>query len=168
MVTINGMSLTVEQVAAVARNFEPVQISEDAKQKINKARAYVETKLDEKAVVYGLTTGFGKFSDKYISIEDTAQLQRNLIISHSCGMGDPLPTEAVRAAMLLRCNALCRGNSGIRLSTIETLLAIPAYAEAQSKRFWPCSTQAFTPSCPKRVRSAQAETLHPFHIWCSS
>ena len=63
MVTINGMSLTVEQVAAVARNFEPVQISEDAKQKINKARAYVETKLDEKAVVYGLTTGFGKFSD---------------------------------------------------------------------------------------------------------
>lgn len=124
MVTINGMSLTVEQVAAVARNFEPVQISEDAKQKINKARAYVETKLDEKAVVYGLTTGFGKFSDKYISIEDTAQLQRNLIISHSCGMGDPLPTEAVRAAMLLRCNALCRGNSGIRLSTIETLLAM--------------------------------------------
>ena len=124
MITINGMSLTVEQVAAVARNYEQVVISEEAKQKVNKARAYVEKKLDEKAVVYGLTTGFGKFSDKYISIEDTARLQRNLIISHSCGMGNPLPTEAVRAAMLLRCNALCRGNSGIRLSTIETLLAM--------------------------------------------
>lgn len=124
MIIINGMNLTVEQVASVARNFETVQISDEAKQKVNKARAYVEKKLDEKAVVYGLTTGFGKFSDKYISIEDTAQLQRNLIISHSCGMGNPLPTEAVRAAMLLRCNALCRGNSGIRLSTIETLLAM--------------------------------------------
>ena len=99
MITINGMSLTVEQVAAVARNYEQVVISEEAKQKVNKARAYVEKKLDEKAVVYGLTTGFGKFSDKYISIEDTARLQRNLIISHSCGMGNPLPTEAVRAAM---------------------------------------------------------------------
>ena len=122
MVTINGMSLTVEQVAAVARKYEKVRISADAKKAVNKARAYVEKKLDEQAVVYGLTTGFGKFSDKYIPLDETAQLQRNLIISHSCGMGNPLPTECVRAAMLLRCNALCRGNSGIRLSTIETLL----------------------------------------------
>ena len=124
MVTINGMSLTVEQVASVARGYEKVRISADAKKAINKARAYVEKKLDEQAVVYGLTTGFGKFSDKYIPLEETAQLQRNLIISHSCGMGAPLPTEVVRAAMLLRCNALCRGNSGIRLATIETLLSM--------------------------------------------
>ncbi|MBR0157172.1 MAG: histidine ammonia-lyase [Clostridia bacterium] len=124
MVTINGMSLTVEQVAAVARKNEKVRISAEAKKAVNKARAYVEKKLDEQAVVYGLTTGFGKFSDKYIPLDETAQLQRNLIISHSCGMGNPLPTECVRAAMLLRCNALCRGNSGIRLSTIETLLAM--------------------------------------------
>ena len=124
MIIINGTSLTVEQVAAVARTGEQVAISDEAKAAVNKARAYVEKKLDdEKAVVYGLTTGFGKFSDKYIPLEDTAALQRNLIISHSCGMGNPLPTEVVRAAMLLRCNALCRGNSGIRLSTIETLLS---------------------------------------------
>lgn len=124
MIIINGTSLTVEQVAAVARTGEQVAISNEAKAAVNKARAYVEKKLDEKAVVYGLTTGFGKFSDKYIPLEDTAALQRNLIISHSCGMGNPLPTEVVRAAMLLRCNALCRGNSGIRLSTIETLLSM--------------------------------------------
>lgn len=124
MVTINGMSLTVEQVAAVARSYEKVRISAEAKKAINKARAYVEKKLEEQAVVYGLTTGFGKFSDKYIPLDETAQLQRNLIISHSCGMGNPLPTEAVRAAMLLRCNALCRGYSGIRLATLETLLAM--------------------------------------------
>lgn len=124
MITINGMTLTVCEVASVARSGEKVQISEEAKKAINKARAYVEKKLDEHAVVYGLTTGFGKFSDTYIPLEETAQLQRNLIISHSCGMGNPLPTETVRAAMLLRCNALCRGNSGIRLSTIETLLSM--------------------------------------------
>ena len=104
MIIINGTSLTVEQVAAVARTGEQVVISDEAKAAVNKARAYVEKKLDEKAVVYGLTTGFGKFSDKYIPLEDTAALQRNLIISHSCGMGNPLPTEVVRAAMLLRCN----------------------------------------------------------------
>ena len=90
MIIINGTSLTVEQVAAVARTGEQVAISDEAKAAVNKARAYVEKKLDEKAVVYGLTTGFGKFSDKYIPLEDTAALQRNLIISHSCGMGNPL------------------------------------------------------------------------------
>lgn len=74
MIIINGTSLTVEQVAAVARTGEQVAISDEAKAAVNKARAYVEKKLDEKAVVYGLTTGFGKFSDKYIPLEDTAGL----------------------------------------------------------------------------------------------
>ena len=73
-------------------------------------------------MVYGLPTGFGKFSTVFVPEEETAQLQRNLIISHACGMGEPLDTRVVRAAMLLRLNALARGNSGIRLSTMETLL----------------------------------------------
>lgn len=114
MIIINGTSLTVEQVAAVARTGEQVVISDEAKAAVNKARAYVEKKLDEKAVVYGLTTGFGKFSDKYIPLEDTAALQRNLIISHSCGMGNPLPTEVVRsrnAAALQRTLPRQFGNS---------------------------------------------------------
>lgn len=121
-IMIDGKSLTLSQVEAVARGYEKVQLTEEAKNAVNKARAYVEKKLDEGAVIYGLTTGFGKFSDTFIPADETAQLQRNLIISHSCGMGEPLPTEAVRAAMLLRCNALSRGHSGIRLSTIHTLL----------------------------------------------
>ena len=121
-IMIDGKSLTLSQVEAVARGYEKVQLTEEAKNAVNKARAYVEKKLDEGTVIYGLTTGFGKFSDTFIPADETAQLQRNLIISHSCGMGEPLPTEAVRAAMLLRCNALSRGHSGIRLSTIQTLL----------------------------------------------
>ncbi len=124
MILLNGKNLTVEQVAAVARQGEPVAIAEDAKGKINVARAYVDRKLEEGVVIYGLTTGFGKFSDQLISNEDTAKLQRNLIISHACAMGNPLPTEVVRSIMLLRLNALSRGHSGIRLSTMETLLAM--------------------------------------------
>lgn len=123
-VIIDGKSLTLSEVAAVARGYEKVVMSDEAKAAVVKARNYVEKKLAEGAVIYGLTTGFGKFSDTFIPADETAELQRNLIISHSCGMGEPLPTEAVRAAMLLRCNALSRGHSGIRLSTIETLLAM--------------------------------------------
>lgn len=122
MIAIDGKSLTLEQVIAAARNGERVELTPESKEAINKTRAYVDKKLAEKAVVYGLTTGFGKFSDTFVPEDQTAALQRNLIISHSCAMGQPLPTEVVRAAMLLRCNALARGNSGIRLSTIETML----------------------------------------------
>lgn len=121
-VILNGRDLTIEQVVAVAREGAKVVLSEEAKKAVKKAREYVDKKLSEKAVIYGLTTGFGKFSDIFISEEDTKPLQKNLIKSHSCGMGEPLPTETVRAAMLLRCNALSRGNSGIRLETLQTLI----------------------------------------------
>ncbi len=122
MIFLDGTSLTIEQVVAVARRAEQAAVDQSAYAPMDRARAYVEGKLDEGAAVYGLTTGFGKFSDTYISREDAVKLQRNLIISHACAMGDPLPEETVRAVMLLRANALCRGNSGIRRGTVETLL----------------------------------------------
>lgn len=124
MILLDGKSLTIEQVIAAAKRGERVEIDSSAYGRIDRAREYVERKLDEGAAVYGLTTGFGKFSDTYISCDDTAVLQRNLIKSHACAMGEPLSEEVVRAVMLLRANALCRGNSGIRRSTIETLLAM--------------------------------------------
>lgn len=93
MIELNGMELTIEQVIAVARHNEQVRISEPAKEKINRARAYVDEKLAQKAVIYGLTTGFGKFSDTFVPEQETAALQRNLIISHACGMGAPLPAR---------------------------------------------------------------------------
>ena len=121
-ITINGRDLTVEEVIRVCRDGEKVYISEEAQKAVKKARDYVEKKLDEGAIIYGLTTGFGKFSDTFVSREETAELQRNLIISHTCAMGEPLPTHVVRAVMLLRCNALSRGNSGIRPETLNTLV----------------------------------------------
>ena len=124
MILLNGRELTVEQVIRVSRGYEKAAIAEEAKGPMDTARAYVEKKVEENAVVYGLTTGFGKFQDKYISKEDTAALQRNLIVSHACAMGEPFPEDVTRGIMLLRCNALCRGNSGIRRSTVETLLAM--------------------------------------------
>ena len=119
---IDGLSLTIDDVIRVARQGEQVALTEQAKAKVNKARAYVEQKLEEGAVIYGLTTGFGKFSNVLISPEETRDLQRNLIISHCCAMGEPLPEEISRAVLLLRSNALSRGNSGIRLSTIQTMV----------------------------------------------
>ena len=119
---IDGNHLTIEDVIRVARHGEKVELTEQAKAAVNKARAYVDEKLAQGSVIYGLTTGFGKFSDVLISADETKELQRNLIISHSCAMGEPLPEEISRAVMLLRCNALSKGNSGIRLSTIQTMI----------------------------------------------
>ncbi len=121
-VCLDGNSLTIEQVYNVAVNNERVELSQIARESVNHTRAYVEKKLNEEAVIYGLTTGFGKFSDTLISKEDTAQLQVNLIRSHACGMGEPLPYDVVRAAMLLRANALSKGFSGCRVVVIDTLI----------------------------------------------
>ena len=121
-IIINGKDLLIEEVIRVCREGEHVIIAGEAREAMNKSREYVEQKLAEGAVIYGLTTGFGKFENVAISPEQTAQLQENLIISHTCAMGDAYPTEYVRAAMLLRCNNLCRGNSGIRFSTVQTMV----------------------------------------------
>ena len=119
---IDGNSLTIEDVVNVARNMYPVGLKEEAVEKVNQSRKVVDDFIEEEKVVYGITTGFGKFSDVVISKEETRDLQRNLIISHACGVGNPLSEEIVRGIMLLRANALSKGFSGIRLSTLNTLI----------------------------------------------
>ncbi|NLL81905.1 MAG: histidine ammonia-lyase [Tissierellia bacterium] len=106
----------------VTRKNMKVELTTEAIEKVNKARALVDRYVDDNKVVYGLTTGFGKFSDVVINGEETKTLQRNLIISHACGVGNPLDEEIVRGIMLLRANALAKGYSGIRLSTLNTLI----------------------------------------------
>lgn len=122
IIKINGYDLTIEDVVNVARKGYKVELTEEAIQKVNKSRSVVDKFVDEEKVVYGITTGFGKFSDVAISKDETEDLQKNLIISHSCGVGNHLDTEIVRAIMLLRANALAKGFSGIRLSTLTTLI----------------------------------------------
>lgn len=119
---IDGNSLTIEDVYNVARGGVKIGITGEACQRVDKARSLVERYVNENRVEYGITTGFGKFSDVIISKDETDELQYNLIRSHSCGVGEPLPIETVRAVMLLRANALAKGYSGIRLSTLNTLI----------------------------------------------
>ncbi|KAB3529028.1 histidine ammonia-lyase [Alkaliphilus serpentinus] len=121
-IIIDGNSLTLEVVASVARDFVAVEISNEAIEKMQESRRLVDEFVNEERVVYGITTGFGKFSDVAISKDETEDLQKNLITSHACGVGEPLPEDVVRAIMLLRANALAKGYSGVRLSTVNTLL----------------------------------------------
>ncbi|WP_077370049.1 histidine ammonia-lyase [Anaerosalibacter sp. Marseille-P3206] len=121
-VIIDGNSLNIEDFINVVRKGYVVEMSKEAIEKVEKSRDVVDKYVDEGRVVYGITTGFGKFSDVVISKDETKDLQRNLIISHSCGVGEPLDEEVVRGIMLLRANALSKGFSGIRLSTLNTLI----------------------------------------------
>ncbi|NLM06261.1 MAG: histidine ammonia-lyase [Tissierellia bacterium] len=121
-IEIDGSNLTLEKFIKIARNGELVKIADPAVARINQARGFVDTAVEEERVIYGLTTGFGKFSDVSISKEDAKTLQRNLILSHACGVGKALSEEVSRGVMLLRANALAKGNSGIRLSTVSTLI----------------------------------------------
>ena len=122
---IDGESLTFEEVLAVAHRAPGevrVSISDDAKAKVNRAAAAVDKLVERGEIAYGITTGFGAFKDKIISHDETATLQRNIVLSHSVGVGDPFDTATVRAIMLIRANTLARGFSGIRLETLELIL----------------------------------------------
>lgn len=121
-VLIDGNSLTLEEFIRVARSGGEVELTEEAIINVEKSRSLVDKFVEEEKVVYGITTGFGSFSDVNITKEETKTLQRNLIISHACGVGNPLDEEIVRGVMLLRANALSKGFSGIRLSTLNTLI----------------------------------------------
>lgn len=121
-VFINGNNLTIEDVVNVCRNNYEVIITEEAIINVKKSRKLVDKLVEEGKISYGITTGFGRFSDVAISREDSKLLQENLIISHSCGVGNPLSEDVVRAIMLLRVNNLAKGYSGIRLETLQTLV----------------------------------------------
>lgn len=120
-IIINGNSLTLEDLINVARHNCPVEISESALEKVKVSRQIVDDIVEAGQISYGITTGFGKFSDVAISKDDCKVLQRNLIMSHSCGVGNPLSEEVVRAMMVLRTNALSKGYSGARPETLEVL-----------------------------------------------
>ncbi len=121
-IKVDGNHLTLEDIANVARHHYKIELTPAAIIAIEKSRAYVDELVDSGEVVYGITTGFGNFSNVHISKEEAKALQRNLIISHSCGIGSCFSTEVVRGIMLLRINNLAKGYSGIRLSTLNTLI----------------------------------------------
>lgn len=123
MLYLNGRDLTISHVGSVARReITDVRIDPSVVDRINDSRTLVEQWVNENETIYGVTTGFGEFANVRISRENIERLQQNIVRSHSAGIGDPLPPDVVRAMLLLRANALVKGCSGIRLSTIEKLL----------------------------------------------
>lgn len=119
---IGTKKLTLEDLINVTRKNYKIKISEEAYKKVEEARALVDKYVKEKRVSYGITTGFGKFSDQVISESETSQLQKNLIMSHSCGVGNPLPIDVSRGIILLRIINLSKGHSGIRRVVLDTLV----------------------------------------------
>ena len=122
-VQLSGEDLTIDDVWAVAVDRAPATLSEAARDKIVRARALVERAAHGTSEhTYGINTGFGRFVSRSIPEELTAELQLRLLRSHACGVGEPYPAEVVRAAMLLRANALAKGYSGARPETVELLI----------------------------------------------
>ncbi len=124
MITLDGASLTLQEVIEVAERRQPVDWSPTARQRVERAHAVIETIVSEQRVVYGVTTGFGKLSDRTIPLHEINQLQLNLIRSHACGVGESLSEAETRAMMLLRANVLAAGYSGVRPLVIDTLVAM--------------------------------------------
>src|ERR671937_2674121 len=120
---LTGDDVTIEDVWAIAVEGAPASLSDEAREKMTAARGLVERAAHgRREHTYGVNTGFGRFVSKSIPEEFTGELQLRLLRSHACGVGDPYPEEIVRAAMLLRANALAKGNSGARVETVELLL----------------------------------------------
>ncbi len=118
---ISGTDLQMDDVVAVAQG-QPAALAESALPAILRSRAAVERLVAQGEVVYGITTGFGRFKDTIISADQTRQLQLNLVRSHAAGVGPLLPDEVVRAMLVVRANTLAKGYSGVRPIVITTLL----------------------------------------------
>ncbi len=121
---LDGKSLTIENVVAVARHGGRVEIHAEAEQRIRRCREMLERKLKARETMYGINTGIGELSEVVLSDEQVAQFQRYLIYNHAAGIGDPFPPEVVRAAMLGRINMQSKGFSGCRLEIPRTYVAM--------------------------------------------
>jgi len=121
---IDGRSLDHAGLESVARDGREVALESGAREAVRAARRIVDGAVERGDVVYGVTTGFGSFADVRIATDKLRELQLNLVRSHAAGVGEPLAPDATRALMLLRANVLAKGFSGVRLETLERLVAM--------------------------------------------
>lgn len=121
---LTGSTLTLEQLVQVARFRAPVELDGQARERILRSRKIIDDFVEREEVVYGVTTGIGKFCEIFINKENCVALQKNIIITHAAGAGEPFPTEVVRGIILLRLNNFAKGFSGIRIETVDTMIAM--------------------------------------------
>ncbi|HRI45009.1 MAG TPA: aromatic amino acid lyase, partial [Fimbriimonadaceae bacterium] len=122
MATLDGGPLALAELERIGRGEAPVRLAAEARTRMTQSRRTIEAILGSGERVYGVNTGFGKLSDVRIAPADLARLQLNLVRSHACGVGEPLPDEAVRVMLALRANVLAKGLSGARPEVAERLL----------------------------------------------
>jgi histidine ammonia-lyase len=124
MILLDGTTLTLDALLAIAEGRAETGVAPDARAKVARARAVVDDLAEGDAPVYGVNTGFGNFAETRIAKRDLAALQVNLVRSHAAGVDHPLPPRTVRAMMTLRANVLAKGYSGIRPDTLDALVAL--------------------------------------------
>jgi len=147
-IRLTGDDLRIEDVWAVAVEGAGAALADEARTKMRAARGLVErAAYGTREHTYGINTGFGRFVSESIPEELTEELQLRLLRSHACGVGDPYPGEVVRAAMLLRANALAKGTSGARVETVELLIE--------------CLTRGVLPYVPSRGSVGASGDLAP-------
>lgn len=122
MFEIDGQTVTVDRVYEVSHQKLKLTLAASSREKMLQSRSYIENRLASGEVMYGVNTGFGAFSSVRISDSEIEELQRNLIRSHSAGIGEPFTVVQTRAMMFLRANTLARGYSGIRPAVVEKIL----------------------------------------------
>jgi histidine ammonia-lyase len=121
---IDGSPIALNELARIAQGGVKVSLSAAAAERMRASRKAITDVLHQDGAVYGINTGFGKLADVRIADRELEQLQVNLVRSHACGVGQPLPADEVRAMLLLRANVLAKGLSGARVEVADALLAM--------------------------------------------
>ncbi|MGA2783667.1 MAG: aromatic amino acid ammonia-lyase, partial [Candidatus Bathyarchaeia archaeon] len=119
---VTGSGLTIEDIVRVARHGEKVELHPDSIKKINSCRVMLEKKIEAHEIMYGVNTGIGEFSEVVLNDDQVKDFQKYLIYNHAAGIGDPMPIDWVRGAILGRINVHAHGNSGCRLVITQTLV----------------------------------------------
>src|ERR671922_1033854 len=121
-ITLDGSSLTIEKLVAIARDSEKVELAPEALERIKICRLMLEEKLANKEIMYGTNTGIGEFSETMLNDEQVKEFQKYLIYNHAAGIGEPAPIEHVRASLASRINVHAHGNSGCRPEITLTMV----------------------------------------------
>lgn len=120
---INSERFTIERVKEIIAQNMQLALSEDAVKRIEKCRAYLDNKMEtQKEPIYGVTTGFGSLCNISVSKQELSQLQKNLVMSHACGVGDEVPQDVVKLMLLMKIQSLSYGHSGVQLQTVQRLI----------------------------------------------
>jgi histidine ammonia-lyase len=122
---ITTLGLKLEELELILRERRPIALAKDAQQAVKRSHAYLRDRLKKSdAPIYGINTGFGSLADTSVPKDKLAQLQKNLVMSHACGTGAPVPAEIVRAMLVLKVQNMAFGHSAVAPATVQRYIAM--------------------------------------------